>query len=167
MENNATFFQQLQSADTEEIKETLRIAQKEADATYIPGFLDLLVTHDNPYLTTPLAELLADIKDPGFKTLLVDKLQATDSEKGQIRLLRVVWESALDFSEELDLFVHHLLHSPFLVAIEALTAIENLSGITPEAREKAIFTLEKATPGAERDFLVADALTALYGNIKE
>ena len=81
--------------------------------------------------------LLADIKDNQFKDLLIQKLEQTSEGTLKKELLRIVWESSLDYSSYLDHFLQILQEDDFTVAFEASTVIENLvPHLMPEQRTK-------------------------------
>ena len=86
---------------------------------------------------TIIANLLADIKDNQFKDLLIQKLEQTSEGTLKKELLRIVWESSLDYSSYLDHFLQILQEDDFTVAFEASTVIENLvPHLMPEQRTK-------------------------------
>lgn len=125
MENKA-LLEKISSGDDEQIAEALRDFKENGDLQAAGALLDHLRQIKDERLVTTLSNLLADIKDSQFRALLISKLEEAEDERTRSGLLRIVWESALDYSAYLDVFLRLLQDESFLVAFEASTVIENL-----------------------------------------
>lgn len=125
MENKA-LLEKISSGDDEQIAEALRDFKENGDLQAAGALLDHLRQIKDERLVTTLSNLLADIKDSQFRPLLISKLEEAEDERTRSGLLRIVWESALDYSAYLDVFLRLLQDESFLVAFEASTVIENL-----------------------------------------
>ena len=91
----------------------------------------------------------------------MDKLINATSESGKANLLRICWESAIDFSEYLDVFVDMLLNEDFITALEASTVIENLGGKIPEEKIHIAIKRLQANSDENKNFLLEDTLLHL------
>ena len=125
MENKA-LLEKISSGDDEQIAEALRDFKENGDLQAAGALLDHLRQIKDERLVTTLSNLLADIKDSQFRALLISKLEEAEDERTRSGLLRIVWESALDYSAYLNVFLRLLQDESFLVAFEASTVIENL-----------------------------------------
>lgn len=125
MENKA-LLEKISSGDDEQIAEALRDFKENGDLQAAGTLLDHLRQIKDERLVTTLSNLLTDIKDSQFRALLISKLEEAEDERTRSGLLRIVWESALDYSAYLDVFLRLLQDESFLVAFEASTVIENL-----------------------------------------
>lgn len=125
MENKA-LLEKISSGDDEQIAEALRDFKENGDLQAAGALLDHLRQIKDERLVTTLSNLLADIKDSQFRALLISKLEKAEDERTRSGLLRIIWESALDYSAYLDVFLRLLQDESFLVAFEASTVIENL-----------------------------------------
>lgn len=125
MENKA-LLEKISSGDDEQITEALRDFKENGDLQAAGALLDHLRQIKDERLVTTLSNLLADIKDSQFRALLISKLEKAEDERTRSGLLRIIWESALDYSAYLDVFLRLLQDESFLVAFEASTVIENL-----------------------------------------
>ena len=133
MENNEEILKKISSGDPEAAVDTVK---ENGDLVIAGKLLDILSQPLAPSTITIIANLLADIKDNQFKDLLIQKLEQTSEGTLKKELLRIVWESSLDYSY-LDHFLQILQEDDFTVAFEASTVIENLvPHLMPEQRTK-------------------------------
>jgi hypothetical protein len=162
MENKQAILQKLTSARQELVSEAIREIREGEDFSIIPELLEILLHAREACVVTGLTTLLADVKEVELKGLLVEKLVEAGEEEGRANLLRVCWESAMDFSEYLEVFAGLLLDGDFITSLEASTVIENLNGDIPAGtRERVIRQLEEAARVGDKAFLVEDALRHL------
>ena len=133
MENNEEILKKISSGDPEAIAEAVDTVKENGDLVIAGKLLDILSQPLAPSTITIIANLLADIKDNQFKDLLIQKLEQTSEGTLKKELLRIVWESSLDYSSYLQI----LQEDDFTVAFEASTVIENLvPHLMPEQRTK-------------------------------
>ena len=134
MENNEEILKKISSGDPEAIAEAVDTVKENGDLVIAGKLLDILSQPLAPSTITIIANLLADIKDNQFKDLLIQKLEQTSEGTLKKELLRIVWESSLDYSSY---FLQILQEDDFTVAFEASTVIENLvPHLMPEQRTK-------------------------------
>lgn len=166
MENKEDILKKLGSEDIELRQEALAAVKNEGDITIVPALLDILTTAKD-HKTTELVNLLADIKDNAFPQIVIDRIRTTTEAIPKSRLLRLCWESALDFSPYIVLFAELTLQEDFTVALEASTAIENIHRIDEEKRKEAIRILKQGSPNEEKQFLIDNALHFLTNYTEE
>lgn len=161
MENKQDILKQLASNDMEVVKSAIEQVKQEGDISIAAELLDILQQSQNTAVITNLTALLSDVKDSDFKTILMDKLINATSDTGKANLLRICWESAIDFSEYLDVFVDMLINEDFITALEASTVIENLGGKIPE--EKLLTAIKRLETNKDEDksFLLEDTILHL------
>ncbi len=126
MDPNEEIIKKIQSNDPEQIDEALRIVKENGDLTIARLLLGQLGQISDHHTITHLINLLADIKENNFRDLLIQQLNETGEPAVQCHLLRIIWESSLDYSAYLDLFLQFLSQGDFTVAFEASTVIENM-----------------------------------------
>ncbi len=161
MENKQEILKQLSSNDIDIVKGAIEQIKQEGDISISSELLDILLQSQDPNIITNLTALLSDIKESDFKTVLMDKLINASNESGKSNLLRICWESAIDFSEYLDVFVDMLLQSDFITALEASTVIENLHGNIPEEKIHLAIQRLKAEKNENNAFLLEDTIPHL------
>ena len=91
----------------------------------------------------------------------MDKLINAPEGSGKANLLRICWESAIDFSEYLDVFVDMLLHEDFITALESSTVIENLHGNIPEEKIHIAIQRLKSESNEDNAFLLEGTIPHL------
>ena len=161
MENKQDILKQLASNDMEVVKSAIEQIKQEGDISIAAELLDILQQSLDTAVITNLTALLSDVKDSNFKTILMDKLINATSDTGKANLLRICWESAIDFSEYLDVFVDMLINEDFITELEASTVIENLGGKIPEEKLLAAIKRLETNKDEDKSFLLEDTILHL------
>ncbi len=161
MENKDDILKKLSSEDPDARKEAIEIIKTAGDISIIPALLDLLSLGQDHTTTTEVVSLLADIKDNHFKKILIDRIETTPDPFPKSLLLRICWESALDFSDSAEMFARMILSEDFIVALEAATILENMSQSATATRKAIVHILQNAHTGEEKQFLIDNVLHAL------
>lgn len=153
MENTDDIRKKINSNDPELLAEAIKDIKENGDLNIAETLLSILPTLCEPHTQTTIINLLADIKDNNFRPLLIKNIQATTDSSLKKLLLRIVWESALDYSPYLEVFIHILQNDEFTTAFEASTVIENMvRNLSKQQRNILLQTIE--TFPAEKKFLI-------------
>jgi hypothetical protein len=137
MENNAEIVGRLRSGEPEVVEAAVREVREKGDLEVAAALLGCLGELGEGRLATTVCNLLADVRDSRFRALLMERLEASRDEGERCALMRVVWESALDYSAYLEVFLRLLEEGEFAVAFEASTVIENMvHHLSAEQRER-------------------------------
>ena len=75
-----------------------------------------------------ILEFLACLKDRKARSVMMDLIQQTELKEYQQLLLSTIWNSPLDYTDYLEIFVDLALKGDFIITLECLTIIENLDG---------------------------------------
>ncbi len=126
MENNNEILTKINSGDTLIIAEAIQAVRENGDLSIAEALLTQLENIHDTHVVTVISNLLADIKETKFRELLIQRLQSATDTNTRSALLRIVWESSLDYSPYLDIFLRLLQEEDFAVAFEASTVIENM-----------------------------------------
>lgn len=161
MENKQDILKQLANGDMEVVKSAIEQIKQEGDISIASELLDILLQSQDTAVITNITSLLSDVKDSNFKTILMDKLINATNNTGKANLLRICWESAIDFSEYLDVFVDMLLNDDFITALEASTVIENLEGKIPEEKIHSAIKRLESNSDEDKNFLLEDTILHL------
>lgn len=162
MDKKPGYIQRLSFCDGDTIAKTLLEIRNEGDFSLVPELLDLFLSSKNHTVTLLLTALLGDIKEPAFKPLLIERLLKTTDEEQRGLLLRICWESPLDFSEYLELFVDLLMEGQYITTLEAYTIISNLSVSIPEQTlQQLISRLSEHRKKTDNLFLIDESIQAL------
>ncbi|MDR0983309.1 MAG: hypothetical protein LBM07_08755 [Culturomica sp.] len=163
MENKNDILKNLYSEDPSIKEDAIKAIETNGDLSVVPALFDYLQKSDDKL---PVVKLLSDIKLAGFQGLVIDRLETSPPEI-LTYLLRVVWESSLDFSDYADTFVEFLMTKPLEIALEAATVLENLSFKTAEERENVIEMLQATPKHTENQFLIENVLEVLTNPIEQ
>lgn len=91
---------------------------------YTPVLLELMSNTDNKSILQEIQRLLADIKDIGIMSHLIEALKDPKLKKLHAGIASACWQSGLDYSSHLDLFIKLFLESDYMTALEAFSVIE-------------------------------------------
>jgi hypothetical protein len=87
-----------------------------------------LDTKSHSEKNTLILEFLSCLKDSKARPVMIALIQNTELQQYQQLLLSTLWNSPLDYTEYLDIFVDIATKGDFLTTLECLTIIENLEG---------------------------------------
>ena len=118
--------QKIQSGEPELMAEAIKEIKENGNLSIAQTLLENLNRIPDAHALSQLVNLLADIKENAFREILIARLQAETKPEVKAELLRIVWESSLDYSSYLPVFLEILKADDFPVAFEASTAIENM-----------------------------------------
>lgn len=160
MENQEEILQKINSGDPEAVQDAIQTIKENGDLSIAGKLLDILEQNQDPNNSTIMINLLADIKENAFKAIVIQKLETTSQYPFKQALLRIIWESALDYSSYLDHFLELLQSEHFELAFEASTVIENL---IPHLTTEQIAKLNQTLPSfpGEKKVLTENIIQAL------
>lgn len=160
MENNKEILHKINSNEPQLLAEAVKEIQENGDLSMADALLDILKDTKDFQLTNTLTSLLSDIKDSRFREVLLKKLKAATQASQKGLLLRIVWESSLNYAPDLEVFLTYLQDSDFTVAFEASTAIENM---LPNLNHQQLQHLEHVCSNfpADKKILVENILSQL------
>jgi hypothetical protein len=114
----------LRSADDLLVLKTLGKLRTARNLTFIPELLKLLSQTGSELIKKELIIFLADIKKPGVIPLVVAGLKKPGLKTARAGILSAIWQSGLDYSKYMDLFIQLFVEGDYLVALESFTVIE-------------------------------------------
>lgn len=114
----------LWSADDVIVLKTLQRLRSDGNLTYLPDLLNLLERTGSELIEKELIRFLADIKQKAIVPLVVKGLREPGLIKARAGILSAIWQSGLDYSAYLDLFIQLFLEGDYMVALESFTVIE-------------------------------------------
>ncbi len=154
----------LQSSDSLKVIDTIRELRDSGNASYIPVLMELMLMTENPEIKSRIISLLADLKQSDAIPLIIDAIQDKKYAPELKSLVSVCWENGLDFSNYLSLFVDLIIEQEFVVAFEAYTVIQNMTGkVTPEVLDQVTIRIREALLNSDeqRRALLQDTLDFL------
>jgi len=91
----------------------------------IPSLVNLLFANRGEALKQAVMNFLVDVKNQAAAEYFVSAIQNNTSSPDLYRLVSVCWQSRLDFSSHVDLFLTLLCNADLQTSIEAFSVIEN------------------------------------------
>lgn len=115
----------LQSKNKDEVLFTIKQLRNTGNRKILPFVIDLLHSSKSSEIKTAIINLLGDLKDKNSAIEIVSALKNEKYASIRKELLSTCWQSGLDYSMHLDLFVNLFITGSFEVAFEAFTVIDN------------------------------------------
>ncbi|NJO89574.1 MAG: hypothetical protein HC831_11955 [Chloroflexia bacterium] len=116
----------LQSTKTDEVLFTIKQLRNTGDPRILPFLFELLSTSKSEQIRSSIISLLNDLKDKNCRPEVVKALRNNNYRSIHKEILTTCWQSGLDYSNEIGLFVELFTERDFGVAFEAFTIIDNL-----------------------------------------
>jgi len=124
-----TLLKELTSDSIAKVKTALDTLELIGNESIIYPMLRLLnPTEEHDDKNQLLLEFLCTIKDSAIKETIINSLSEEEFKSIRSKILSVIWNSPLDFSEYLDFFVRIAIEGTFMESVECLTILENLEG---------------------------------------
>jgi len=146
--------------DDKAILENIEKLRSKGNINDLPAILDYLVAPSNAVVEKALFNFIFDIKDKKAVEPVVAAIQNPKYQGIQHKLIEMCWQSSLNFSTHLGLFVNLLIEGNFEIAFEAFTVIENMEeSLEPEMKQKEMSKLKDAisTASEERKGMLHEA----------
>ncbi len=124
----------LKASDPKIILDAISKSRKEGNAKTFKAILDVLKDTDEPTVEAEIVDFLFDLKDEGSVSILIDAIQDEEMVYYQSFLVSAFWQSALDGSDHLNLFVKTAIEGEYLTTLEALTVVENFDRAYPQSK---------------------------------
>lgn len=157
----------LYSSDFDAIKELLKHLREKGNPQIIPDIVKIFKGYKNTELETSIFEFLMDLKCKEAVDILIPFLK--DNEFIDIRrdLLIICWETGLDFSNYLDVFVDVFISSSLKTSFEAFTVIEYLENVSRTDIKNNIEKLQLSVSdvGVEKKELLVDLVQVLRSKL--
>ena len=124
MKPNPQILKNLWSSDDLLVLKTLHKLRTASHLAYMPDLLNLLSHTKNELIEQEIIRFVADIKQKAVVPVIVDGLKRSELTQVHAGILSAIWQSGLDYSSHLDLFIQLFLKGNYLVALESFTIIE-------------------------------------------
>jgi|SRR5690554_1108134 len=115
----------LQASDEKIVLDAIQRNRKEGNNKTFAAMLETLKKTDEPTVEAAIIEFLFDLKDQGSVDVLVKALNNKEMAFYDSFLIAAFWQSAIDGSAHLPLFVKKAIEGDYMVCLEALTVVEN------------------------------------------
>ena len=135
----------LQSEKENIILNTISQLYINGTAELIPYVIRLYFVTRNEKIRNEILALLNNLKDQNACQYLVDAVIQYKGQESYHNIVSSCWQSGLDYSKYMDVFIDLVMEQELLTAIEAFSVVEeNISQVSPPEREKfAIYIRSK------------------------
>lgn len=113
------------SEDAKIVLEAIKKNRKEGNPISFKALLELLRDTDEPTVEAAIIEFLYDLKDEESIPVLIAAIEDEEFAFYQSFLIATFWQSAINGSDYLELFVKTAIHGDYMSSLEALTVVEN------------------------------------------
>ena len=116
----------IKSEDVNTVLNTVKQIRKKGSTIIIPELISLLHTTSNNEIKKSITNLLDDLKDKKATAYIIEAINKKEYANIAHSLISSCWQSGLDYSNYLNIFVDLTIVSEYLIALEAFTVIENI-----------------------------------------
>lgn len=109
----------------------LKELHKTGNVAILPLVLNLLDKNQNEEIAKEVFILLNEIKDSKSVPVIVNHISEYPTGKYFSKLIASCWQSGLDFSSHLPVFINCFIEGSYEVALESFTVIEEMIWRTP------------------------------------
>ncbi|MCB8964231.1 MAG: hypothetical protein H6536_04230 [Bacteroidales bacterium] len=160
------FEQGLRVASDEVIVSTLVEIRDSGEEYMVEAIINLLFSKRTDRLKGEVMNFLVDIKSQSAVAVFVSAIRNNYGAEDLHRLVSVCWQSRLDFSADIELFIDLLCNADEQTSIEAFSVIENsLDGATSDRLSQitALLRKEQAHACGLNQSLVEQAILSVEG----
>jgi hypothetical protein len=156
----------LRSDDEAVVLKALKTLQKHGDATILEATLELYRDTSSSGIKNKLFDILNSLKVTGADQVLMNAAVSEDFIAHRAEILSFLWNSGMYPSEYILDIVKLALQGDYMVAVEAMTLIENMIGpFEPDYIEEAIFETNQFLEENEGD-LKFDLISDMYQQLQ-
>lgn len=121
----------LNAGSTSSVINTIKDLHNTGNPTILPLILNLLETTKVESIAQEILILLGELKDNKTVKPICDYISNHPSGKYLAKVIGTCWQSGLDYSSEMTLFVKCFIEGNYEVALESFTVIEEMVWRTP------------------------------------
>ncbi len=135
----------LNSGNSNLIFEALREIRENGTISIIPHLFDLINENTSDIIKKDIVRLICDIKEQNAAPLLVDAILTRKFGEDTSDVIAIFWQSRLDFSNYLPVFIRVFIKEDYQTAIEAFTVVESsISNMSIEIQQECMDILKTA-----------------------
>ncbi|MEQ8909041.1 MAG: hypothetical protein RIC95_07600 [Vicingaceae bacterium] len=135
----------LEASDEKIVLDAIKRNRKEGNQKTFKALLNTLKNTDEPTVEAAIIEFLFDLKEQNAADVLAETLESNSLEYYNSFLIAAFWQSSIDGSAHLSLFVKKAIKGDYMSCLEALTVIENFDSSFSETElQDCVFELEEA-----------------------
>lgn len=154
----------LKSMKDEQVLSLIQDFRENGELFIVNPLLEMIYSNRSFSVKETILELIGDIKNQEAAAIIAQSIQNHIGDPNTPGLLSACWQSNLDFSDYLPVFIEILCRSDYQASFEAFTVIENSVGsIDKKSIDLYITTIEsklKVTP-IDKQSLLTETIVML------
>jgi len=154
VDKNSNFAKKRMKKDNE-IIEKLEKIEASGDTKDVDILIDSIIS-SNKLVSEKAYYILCNVKKTSAVEKIIKKIKKSEKEKEKILLTSICWQSSLDFSPYIELFVELAINGSLELTIESFSTIENIldQNIVDKTHIKSCLnTLEEAVKSQKNEKL--------------
>jgi hypothetical protein len=125
--NKVELFQKsIDSSSDEAIIGLLAELRESGEDYMLPTIINLLFSSRSENLKNEVVNFLVDLKNKSSIVTIIETIKQNKRSKDIHRLVSVCWQSRLDFTPHIDIFIDIMEHGNYQACLEAFTVLENM-----------------------------------------
>jgi len=150
----------LNASEKEKQLEGIKLSRVHATTDTFNQMLNLLKKTDEPEVEAAIIQFLYDLKDERSIESLINALNNEEMSYYHSFIISAFWQSAIDGSPYLDLFVKKAIEGEYMSSLEALTVVENFDSSFPadllmECEADLVEAIENEEQEEKRNLLIS------------
>jgi len=134
----------LKSNDTNAVLKTIEEIRDDGSNELLRDLAKLLCSTKNKEIKESIYNLFCDLKNQSSVDKLITFITSNELKKAKKTLLSACWQTRLDFSDYLELFIDIVIKEPFELSFEAFTVVENNESKVTRDRKNELIEYTKA-----------------------
>ena len=119
---------ELSNTNVSKVKLSLEALKLYGEPSMLPIIIKELSLDAPSEKNTAIIEFLSCLKDAKARETMIELVQSEEYGAYRQIILSTLWNSPLDYTEYLEIFVDIAIKGDFMITLECLTIIENLDG---------------------------------------
>jgi hypothetical protein len=153
----------LVALNDEQVISLIQDFRENGELFIVSPLIEMLYSKRGQVLKNSILDFIADIKNQDAVSIISQSIQKHMGDKNTSGLISACWQSNLDFSNEIPIFIDILCNADYQSSFDAFTVIENSIGnVSTEQIGLYITTIEsrlKATPLDKKSLLTEMIVT--------
>ena len=152
----------LQSGKLSQIVEVLREVKVNGSVRLIPYLFEIVASKKFAPIEDEIIRMMSDVKKKAAVPYIIESIKKYQFEDNTASIVAICWQSRLDFSAYLPVFVEFFFQNDYQTSIEAFTVIEeSLPYATVAQKNECLIILERDSSR------VSEILKPLYNELRK
>jgi hypothetical protein len=149
---NKVLIARLNSGKAELVLDAIKKLRDVGNINYLDDIFKVYSSHAAREVKKAISDLISDIKDNKAAPFIVAFLGRIRNSDDLTCYTSCCWQSAIDYSSDIEFFTNLVISGNYQLAIEAFTVVENsLAGLEKKQRDNQVRLLKKSIVSVSED----------------